>query len=400
MPSNIDTTTMRHVSRGASPRPCALGALALERSDDAASVVGTTKGMGEMILRCCVPTLLAQSISRSAPPPIITWVEIAVVVILVIWLVRGNLYERLQSLEWSFWRASGLAARESSPTLDNLPAAATYQPTDGLRCGACGYSVRGATGLTCSECGADYRVVGMKSGDSAKSFGALPIAIIWGIVVLLIADPINDVIESAMYVQTQTGSSRAEYLAASKAFTLGIAADITESQYGFNRFQPTGKYSDDSLITITFTGSMGQVATLLLHPGREGHERAEPDGSHLSSTEWPSEETIHDCLTSIGVDPKDPAHMGEAQTVVNLVNGYRSGIVVSPGHDPPFYDGSQSGNGIDSTHFTFLPRGPYSYLATGSRVGTPPWVIIGLRLFWLTLWTLGIITVQRRLRWK
>ncbi len=354
--------------------------------------------MGEMILRCCVLTLLAQSISRSAPPPIITWVEIAVIVILVILLVRGNLYERLQSLEWSFWRASGLAARESSPTLDNLPAAATYKPTDGLRCGACGYSVRGATGLTCSECGADYRVVGMKSGDSAKSWGAIPIAIVWGIAVMIMASPINSAIESALSVQNNVITSRAEFVAASKAFALGIAVDVSETQYGQNGFHPMGKYSDESLITITLTGSMAQGVTLLLHPGNGGYEVVEPDGKHVTSAGWPSKETIDGYLASIGVDLADPVHAGEAQTVLNVVLRYQPGFITDISDIAAYDLGTGSVSGIERTPFEFFPSGPFSHSRKSIGIGTPPWVTISLRLFWLMLWILGIFFAQRELQ--
>lgn len=342
-----------------------------------------------------MPTPVAQIVLGLGGLSILTWVEVAAVVILVIWLVRGNLYERLQALEWKFWRATGLRVSDSGRDLSSPPALGTRPPTDGLRCGACGYSVRGATSLTCSECGADYRLVGMKSNASERTWGTIPIALLWGIAILFIAGPINDVIESATYVQTQTITSRAEYLAASKAFALGIAADLTETQYGRNGFQPSGRYSDESLVTITLAGSLGQGATLPLHPGRGEYEMVGPDGEHTAADGWPTKETVDRCLTLIGVDLSDPVHAGEAGTVFNVIMRYQPGVIVDVTDVPSPHASGRSVSGIDRTPYQFFPGGPYSQ-SSSTTFGTPPWVTIGLRLFWLALWIIGIVTVQRR----
>jgi hypothetical protein len=53
--------------------------------------------------------------------------------------------------------------------------------TSPLSCGACGYAVEGAAGLTCSECGADFRKVGITPAGTSPRH-SLAISILWGLV--------------------------------------------------------------------------------------------------------------------------------------------------------------------------------------------------------------------------
>ncbi len=47
------------------------------------------------------------------------------------------------------------------------------------RCGHCGYPVRGAAGLTCPECGSDYRLVGIEGASRKKALGPVVFGLWW-----------------------------------------------------------------------------------------------------------------------------------------------------------------------------------------------------------------------------
>ena len=61
-------------------------------------------------------------------------------------------------------------------------------------CGKCGYSARGAQSMTCSECGADYRLVGMvMSRTSLGRWSALIVAlIVWSVFAAILGFPLDE----------------------------------------------------------------------------------------------------------------------------------------------------------------------------------------------------------------
>lgn len=66
-------------------------------------------------------------------------------------------------------------------------------------CGSCGYAVAGLDGLTCPECGADLRDVGIETPAGARSPWVVPfaIAVLWSIGIAIVASIVTPLVHRA-----------------------------------------------------------------------------------------------------------------------------------------------------------------------------------------------------------
>jgi hypothetical protein len=285
-------------------------------------------------------------------------------------------------------------------------AAASHASRNGMpTCGNCGYPAHGITTLTCPECGADLRKVGIVKSSRVPVVGSgclLPV--IFTGVVLSLSVMLAPVVESFFQqhyeiyydVLLQPHSSEFGFvdLTIDMQERIGPHSTLGHSVYYLNtdtpqgpnaRLELNGFKNPPELISLRCTIKPYQVnsnawtsLSLELDPATGDWRWNSPTGQINKVNGILSEQDMLTMLNSVGANTSDPQVVAEARSLLGLLNGIHNGMSL---FNVPQYEIQVANRSRGYGDMSDVQR--MLYLLT-----------------WLAIWVIGMVLLARRAKIK
>ncbi|MFG0330063.1 MAG: hypothetical protein ACF8PN_09215 [Phycisphaerales bacterium] len=240
------------------------------------------------------------------------------------------------------------------------------RPADGPTCGACGYSVRGASSLTCTECGSDLRVVGINTNRSSTLARIVVLLMAWTAVMAILGVLLTRVLITACAPSTHHAEAVARYEPRSNAYNLVIFTQSTTTVWPWDRGAEVFDYPTGGRVYMHFATRSGR-ASIIVTPAERGYRSVSAEGESTDHDDPPAREDLIALLEDVGVDQIDAQVEAEIDELAALLRYLRGGVVSSlDAHAVPPLSPSDGSRGrspdfSNSPNFVCHPGSWYSY---------------------------------------
>lgn len=278
---------------------------------------------------------------------------------------------------------------------------------DGPACGACGYATRGITELTCPECGADLRKVGIvKPGEGRSILAGCLLPTLLTILVFLLA--IGGFTLSFMIVPSyEDQSTHFDVWPESDAYagvllrtekTLIIPASDRHNAHSFNiqstqspPYTTTIDYGGGKNATVKVDSIALEVMSMPMRQSSNTITYAPPfrvdpktrvatwtdaQGNTKTNGRVVTDKDLLAYFADYNIDTNRPDVVAEAQELVNMIDGLIAG----------------------NSQFTLRGFQDGGYGSGSSGTLGPPWFIDVYCLAWFVIWVIVLIVVRRMSR--
>lgn len=249
-------------------------------------------------------------------------------------------------------------------------------------CGKCGYGVYGATSLTCSECGGDFRQVGIDTAKQRGAVGPAVFGILWTVLLplpaliaigLMIAYGPQHAytIHSLNLAPTPPAGSQLSNVGIEQAWggsPWSMGPDPSRITMNASANASAGSYvhAEIDLTSFTFANTYGGNTS--------GNLTAPASGTAVTDA------SVLALLGGTGASTTDPTVQAHASDVVKVLQSLRT-------------------QGL-GTHASALPPTPTFTVQNNSWQNDQPatWWVVSVLAFWLLFWIAGfvIFTLVRR----
>lgn len=247
-------------------------------------------------------------------------------------------------------------------------------------CGRCGYCVRGIPGLTCPECGADLREVGIVTPGMRRGLGPVGWGIIWTLILPLPAFLFTEVLIRNVLPTFQTEHMERVIFCQTDYLNVILRARMEGSAFRVDRYRPNANIPMQKL-TLSSESMGPRGIPLTVDLPSKAWRFTDRGGKLISHEDGFGPQAVADWLGNAGFDATDARIQARARDIVAAVDEM-------PAAQTKFtYLGQQSGGGHAITvHPTFI----YTSASPGSGL-----VLLG---FWIFIWLAGLWWIARRHR--
>jgi hypothetical protein len=246
---------------------------------------------------------------------------------------------------------------------------------DQPNCGRCGYSVLAATSLRCSECGSDFRRVGIRTGVAERTARLVVLSVmwtsvvatvgvitVWGLIPLLLPE-----VQHVRRTLQATGSR-----------VTGIVGFDAE-QHGRRWVWPWQHVDRERIGTVRFdidasTGEVLRLVDRLDEPGVQVVSPAALAGPRSSL----DEALLDEWLIAAGIDPQSPTSQQEKVRVMTLLERRFPAAAIGPVR-------VDLGYGFNYSQHHQQSSGRYQ----------PIYIPAAASLVWLIIWLVGLWRIAR-----
>ncbi len=252
-------------------------------------------------------------------------------------------------------------------------------------CGACGYNVRGLSQLSCPECGADLREVGILTPNMRRGIGPIGGVVLWSVIQLLPgmigASLAIAFLVPNVYTRTENASYAHRKYTGNETNPPTIIQTIDVSSAGKQTLWPwegrwPNKVPPNNLSIKVFT-EQGSAARLDIDLNDTAYRYQDASGAIVEARAKVDEAVLTQWLESTGImsDTSQPDRQGEIDDLHTIVrNGPLTGIENA---NLPLF--AQQGSGSSSG-------------------GHPaPWGVAVVISVWVLVWLAGAVFIYRRL---
>jgi hypothetical protein len=248
------------------------------------------------------------------------------------------------------------------------------------RCGKCGYIVRGVPSLHCPECGSDLREVGIVTPAHRRAAGPFPHAVIWTLVLLLVAVPVAGLLIQALPHWRQYTTSRVVFLQHPE---LNVILRATATAQGIGRAGP--RQDAPAPRTVTLASDKGGFRSdLEFEPATGAHRYTDASGARVDRPGGFGPDVIAAWLTANNAPSNTMApaalraRAADVETCVTEMTAGRGSTFTHLGRETP------GGVQTVTAHPTFAHSRPTA------------WNTVALIVLGLVVWWLGVSVIYRR----